>query len=539
MRRIFAFFLPIFFIAVSTANAAEPIVLNGVTTNELTRQFQFLLPGVRAAVPGAVNSLDYIQQHTDKNKMTHARLQQKYKGFPVFGGYAILHSKQKLGLMASDKRGVKMTGMVFGGLTKELGQPDPSFSERAKTALASFKSQFPTVLISEEQVAPLVYIDDAHQAHWAYKVSVLYLASNKIPERPTAILDATTLKPFVQWNDIKTIRSDVKGFGYGGNPRTGSYQYGKDLPLLKIQRDNDNKLCFMQNKDSKVIDMEHRERSFNKAMQFECDDDTLVSDITYWTGYNHNGYDEQNGAYSATNDALYFAQVIRDMYKDWYDLDALSYRGKPMQLVMRVHYGHGYENAFWDGQQMTFGDGEEYFYPLVSLGIGAHEISHGFTEQNSDLAYFGQSGGMNESFSDMAAQAAEFYARGKSSWLIGADVLKESSGIESLRYMEKPSRDGRSIDSADQYDQDMDVHYTSGVYNRLFYLLSTTPGWDVKKAFHVMIKANMDYWTPYSTFEAAGCGVMSAAKDLGYPLDDVKKALEGVVISSESCGNFT
>ncbi len=538
MRRIFASSWLMLFIVLSTANAAEPIVLNGVPPKELIRKFQLLLPGVKSVVPATVNSLDVIQQHTDRNKISHTRMQQKYKGFLVFGGYAILHSKQKLGLMGSANRDVKMTGLVFGGLTTELGQPDPSFAERAKTALASFKSQFPKVLISEEQVVPMVYVDGTHQAHWAYKVSVLYLASNKIPERPTAIIEATTFKPFVQWNDIKTNSSDVKGFGYGGNPRTGLYQYGKDLPLLKIQRDNDRKLCFMQNNDSKVIDMEHRERSFNKVMQFECDDETLVSDSIYWTGYNHNGYDKQNGAYSATNDALYFAQMIRDMYKEWYDLDALIYRGKPMQLVMRVHYGNGYENAFWDGRQMTFGDGEKYFYPLVSLGIGAHEISHGFTEQNSDLAYFGQSGGMNESFSDMASQAAEFYARGKNSWLIGADILKESSGIESIRYMEKPSLDGRSIDSADQYDEGMDVHYTSGVYNRLFYLLSTTSGWDVKKAFHVMLKANMDYWTPYSKFDTAACGVMSAAKDLGHPVDDVKKALKDVGVSVEGCGDI-
>ena len=75
----------------------------------------------------------------------------------------------------------------------------------------------------------------------------------------------------------------------------------------------------------------------------------------------------------------------------------------------QVHYSNSFENAFWNGQQMTFGDGRNRFYPLVSLDVTAHEVSHGFTEQNSGLVYRNQSGGMNEAFSDMAGEAAEYY----------------------------------------------------------------------------------------------------------------------------------
>ena len=223
------------------------------------------------------------------------------------------------------------------------------------------------------------------------------------------------------------------------------------------------------------------------------------------------------------------------MYSEWYNLHVLTVDEKPMKLVMRVHYGEGYENAYWDGEQMTFGDGDTMLYPLVSLGIGAHEISHGFTEQHANLEYFGQSGGMNESFSDMAAQTAEYFSVGKSSWAIGSEVMKEDSGYVALRFMDEPSRDGRSIDSADQYLEGMDVHYTSGVYNRLFYLLAHQPQWDVKQAFHVMVKANMDYWTPYSTFDEGSCGVINAAKDLGYSIDDVKQVLDEVAINYQAC----
>ncbi len=99
---------------------------------------------------------------------------------------------------------------------------------------------------------------------------------------------------------------------------------------------------------------------------------------------------------------------------------------------MRVHYGRGYENAFWDGRQMTFGDGKNYFYPLVSLDVVSHEVSHGFTEQNSGLIYANQSGGINESFSDIAGEAAEFYNSGKNDWLVGETIFKGDAGTTLL-----------------------------------------------------------------------------------------------------------
>ena len=184
---------------------------------------------------------------------------------------------------------------------------------------------------------------------------------------------------------------------------------------------------------------------------------------------------------------------------------------------------------------MTFGDGDTMMYPLVSLGVGAHEISHGFTEQHSNLEYYGQSGGMNEAFSDMAAQAAEYYSTGKNSWSIGGEIMKEDSGYDALRYMDLPSRDGESIDSADEYYGGLDVHYSSGVYNHLFYILASKPNWNARLAFDVMAKANMDYWTPYSTFDDGGCGIISAASDLGYSLDDIKSSLKEVAINYASC----
>jgi pseudolysin len=519
--------------------AAEPVPLQHASFATIKHYFQIATPAPAAArqTVFAPNRLKLVGQHTDKQKRTHVRMQQQYAGYPVFGGYAIFHSKQSAGFLVNANADVQMNGTVYEGLDAELGKPSSTFESHAATVLHEFKASYDPQLTSEEQVTPMVYIDAQNHAHWAYKVSVFVTHKDKLPERPTAILDAQTKQTLAEWNDVKSAtKKPAKAIGFGGNHKIGEYQFGKEFPMLDISRDGDEELCYMENTDVKIIDMQHKYSSKNKPMEFSCKNREDESPLAYFTGYTGDGYDKSNGAASPTNDALYSGYVIKHMYQEWYGLEVLTKSdGKPMQLVMRVHYGRGYENAYWDSKQMTFGDGEDMMYPLVSLGVGAHEISHGFTEQHSGLEYFGQSGGMNESFSDMAAQAAEYYSVGKASWQIGAEIMKEGSGYDALRYMDKPSRDGSSIDTADEYYGGIDVHYSSGVYNHLFYILSNKPEWGIRKAFNVMVKANMDYWTPYISFNEGGCGVLSAAKDLGYSLDAVKASLEEVEIHYDAC----
>lgn len=520
----------------SSANAAEAVHLQTTTFKNLQQQFQLALPGINRAALNSSDTLHFIRQSTDKNKITHTRMQQQYVGFNVYGGYAIMHSKADSKTLMAGKNDVQMTGLVYSGLHNELGQPAADFVKKGAEALTQFTAHYAGKKLSEEVVTPMVYIDDKNQAHWAYRVSVLVSHDSKMPERPTAIIDAQTYKPFIQWNDIKTdARTPVTGMGSGGNKKAGEVFYGKTLPLLELTRDDATKTCYMDTKAIKVVNMMHKRTSINSPMEFPCPDNENGS-LTFLTGFDADGYDRENGAFSPTNDAMYAGYVIKHMYHDWYGVEVLKTRtGRPMKLVMRVHYDRSYENAYWDGKQMTFGDGGSMMYPLVSMGVGAHEISHGFTEQNAGLEYYGQSGGMNESFSDMAAQAAEFYSVGASSWMIGAEIMKEDSGYEALRYMDMPSRDGMSIDKASEYYPGIDVHYSSGVYNHLFYLMSTQPGWDVRKAFDVMVKANMDYWTPNVGFNEAGCGVISAAQDLGFQVADVKAALDKVDVSYATC----
>ena len=281
------------------------------------------------------------------------------------------------------------------------------------------------------------------------------------------------------------------GQGPGGNEKVGLYYYDYDLPALTLEQGSNNS-CVMNNQNVKTVDLNNGtsgSSAFVYGTWLDC----------------YNDHDAVNGGYSPLNDAHYFGQIVFDMYDEWLGVPPLTF-----QLTMRVHYGTNYENAFWNGSAMTFGDGANTFYPLVSLDVSAHEVSHGFTDQNSDLIYSDQSGGINEAFSDISGEAAEFYMTGAADFLVGASIFK---GSGALRYMANPPLDGRSIGHVQDYSTGMDVHYSSGVFNKAFYRLATASGWSVDKAFRVFAWANQNFWTPSTNFQQGAEGVLQATVD--------------------------
>ena len=293
------------------------------------------------------------------------------------------------------------------------------------------------------------------------------------------------------------------GTGPGGNLKTGQYEYGTDYGYLDVEVNGTT--CTMNNPNVKTVNLNHG----------------TTGSTAYSYASSRNTFKYINGAYSPLNDAHYFGGVVYDMYTDWYGVPPLTF-----QLMLRVHYSTNFEDAFWDGATMTFGDGHFLFYPLVGLDVVAHEVSHGFTEQNSNLIYSGQSGGVNESFSDIAGEAAEYYMYGSADFESGAQIFKQPDAA--LRYLHDPPLDGISIGHADDYYEGMNVHYSSGVFNKAFYILATTGGWNPRKAFDVFVLANQTYWVPSSDFVDAGAGLIDAAEDLGYSSYDVWVALQQV-----------
>ncbi|WP_269748209.1 M4 family metallopeptidase [Enterovibrio coralii] len=433
------------------------------------------------------------------NGKVKTKYRQYHNGVPVRKGFAV---STKEGVSNKDVHGKKVMG-----LSGAIPSASPAISREG--ALQRLKSlhhyQAPAAEIvfpENEESQLVVWMDDAGGARLVYEVS-FFLPAKK-PSRPHALIDAKTGEMIKTWEGLTKIED--LGQGPGGNEKTGQYYFGTDYSAFTI--DKTGTTCTLETANVKTVNLAHG-TSGSTAFSYGCND-----------ALNTNTFKTINGAYSPLNDAHFFGQLVFDMYKDWLNLSPLSF-----QLVMRVHYGNNYENAFWNGSSMTFGDGYTRFYPLVDVNVSAHEVSHGFTDQNSDLIYSGMSGGINEAFSDIAGEAAEYFWKGSVDWQVGRDIYKNSGA---LRYFETPSDDGVSIDHANQYYNGLDVHYSSGVFNRAFYLLANTSGWDVRKAFEAFAFANKLYWQADSNFDEGGCGVVQAASDLGYNTTDVVNAFNQV-----------
>lgn len=536
-------------VCIPSAFAAKPVKLNH-------QQMSVLQSFVSATRQGQVQVKE-TQRNVDHSNKLHVRIQQTYAGYPVFGADAVIHvpgggkSRKAQGLQSLvgvPAAGTTMNGTIYQGLQQDLLKTPVTALSAAQgekamnVAVETFTRKIGgKTAISNKQISKLVYVDDANKAHWAYQVSFDAAAprAGKLPAKPNYIMDAETLRVYAQWDNIRTSKissKEVDGGGFGGNEKMGKLSYDGlkgELHYAKLlfSRDAGDNTCYLKNSDVVVKDYHS-----SQVLSFDCDDVDADHANLFWDG----DRDAVNGGYSPGNDALFGGWVIKNMYRDWYKVPVLTESdGKPMLLTMVVH--DPIDNAYWDGRKMTFGDGVSMFYPLTSLGVAAHEISHGFTEQHSGLNYWGHSGGMNEAFSDMAAQAAEMYAYGKNSWQIGPEIFKGDD--RALRYMDKPSKDcnGKepgswcSIDNADEYYSGLDVHFSSGVYNHAYYLMGTAEGWDARKAFDVMVHANQNYWTSNTSFSEGACGVMSAAKDLGYDVDVVKDAFEEVKVDTSDC----
>jgi Zn-dependent metalloprotease len=242
----------------------------------------------------------------------------------------------------------------------------------------------------------------------------------------------------------------------------------------------------------------------------------------------------------AAVDAHYGAQMTYDFYKDILGRDSID--GKGEKLQSNVHISNNYVNAFWDGKTMNYGDGDgKTAGPLTTLDIAGHEITHGLTERTAGLIYNGESGGLNEAFSDIMGTGVEWYASQKNSavkfdWAVGEDAWTPNNGdpTDALRYMNDPTKDKYSIDHYSNYPKQTEVHGSSGIANNAFYLLSeggknrtsgveVQDGIGIEKSLKIYGRALQNYMTPRTTFAEAREATIKAATDL-FGADSVEVA---------------
>jgi Zn-dependent metalloprotease len=185
------------------------------------------------------------------------------------------------------------------------------------------------------------------------------------------------------------------------------------------------------------------------------------------------------------------------LYADVFGRNSIDGQGLPLNAT--VHFGNLYDNAFWDGTQMVFGDGDGEIFRrfTLSLSVIGHELAHGVTQHSAGLAYRNQAGAINESLSDVFGVLVEQFVKqetaAEASWLIGEGLFTDHVGGSALRSMKAPgtaydddvlgkdpqpdSMDGYVKTSADNGG----VHINSGIPNRAFHLVASTLGgyaWD-------------------------------------------------------------
>jgi Zn-dependent metalloprotease len=249
-----------------------------------------------------------------------------------------------------------------------------------------------------------------------------------------------------------------------------------------------------------------------------------------------------NGQTAAVN-ALWGLMNTYDTLKNvigWQSLD-----GNNTATYIAAHVDTAYDNAFFDPscKCMYIGDGSSSgFYSLGSIDVIGHEMSHGVTDATSNLTYAGESGGLNESNSDIGGEMVEAYARNGGTgvvipatgndWMMGKEISRSG---QPLRWMYKPSKDGGSPDAWSSTIKNLDVHYSSGPNNRMFYFLSqgsnasTTSDYYSRylikspaamtgigndKAFRIWFKAATTKFTASTNYADARSKVLAAAQEL-------------------------
>ena len=230
------------------------------------------------------------------------------------------------------------------------------------------------------------------------------------------------------------------------------------------------------------------------------------------------------------------AGIAHEYFRSVFGRDSHDDRGATLSST--VHFGQMYNNAFWNGRQMVYGDGDGItFAPLSrSLDVTTHELGHAVTASDSRLIYRGESGALNEAMSDIFAAAAQVWVDDgritDTTWKLADDVYTPLVPGDALRYMDDPARAGDADFYPDRYTGPEDnggVHVNSGIANLAFVLLArggdhprgktqvTVPAIGVGMSAAIFYRANTTYLTPQSTFADAREATAQAAGDLYGP----------------------
>ena len=454
------------------------------------------------------NQLTHVLQLPDANENIDIKIQQKFKNTPILSQYLVAKI---------DKQGNVIS--LIGSVIKNI--PD-TFSVTPilndKQALARLKSLFPdkiSLITNSNPTTLFVDLNEKNNPRLVYITSFHQTGNN--PINFMAMIDANTGRIInyaespktdkkiksAKVNKVKehgTIRYGKRDFsvmatGTGGNGNTGKYTIN-ELPAA----------IYPWNGSCHLIDMVRKIETYKAGDEepygFKCTT-SPESDVS--------------GGYSPYNDAHFFSGLAIDMLKSYTGINS------PLTSPLRIYIEDPQQGTSsspggqWNPDQKTISlaGGDDANYPSAILDLVAHEVTHGFTQENTTLGYDpGYSAGMNEAFSDMAGEAAKYYAKikypksnyGNDDFLMGIYASKQKEATRDM--------------CSDNYS----FGKNSGQDGRTFCVLAKKDNWNTMKAFKVFARANILYMKSGMNYNEQSCYVSIAAQDLNYSVDDVKSA---------------
>ncbi|MGW3495891.1 M4 family metallopeptidase [Streptomyces sp. NPDC001020] len=461
----------------------------------------------------------------DGDGTLHTRYERTYAGLPVLGGDMIVDTTAA----GKTKQVIKSTK------TLKVASLTPAIAaSKAKTqALSAAKNEGSTKTVADGAPRKVIWAVDG-KSTLAYETVIGGLQDDGTPNELHVITDAATGKEIIRYQGIKN--------------GIGNTRYSGQVPLTTTQSGSTYTMTDGARGGHKTYNLNHG--SSGTGTLFSQTNDT------WGDGTNTN-------AATAGADAHYGAAETWDFYKNTFGRSGI--RNDGVGAYSRVHYGNNYVNAFWDDSCfcMTYGDGSANNNPLTAMDVAGHEMSHGVTSATANLIYSGESGGLNEATSDIFGTGMEFYANNPTDpgdYLIGEKININGNGTP-LRYMDKPSKDGASLDYWTSTAGNKDVHYSSGIANHFFYLLSEGSGAKVingvsydsptvdgipvtgigrAKALQIWYRALTTKWTASTNYAAARTGTLAAASELygasSNEYNAVMDAWAAVAVGSHSGG---
>jgi zinc metalloprotease ZmpA len=447
----------------------------------------------------------------DRSGESHVRMDRTYRGLPVLGGDMVVHTAAS-GAWKSVSQ--SLTTPVTVGTSPKL-----TTAQAKAKALKKARAGKDIKNLRTKGKPGLVVDAVGHAPRLAWAVTTAGKRLDGTPSRLTTYVDAKSGSVLRAEEGIETIDG------------SGESLYSGTVPLQVTQSGSTYQLKDGTRGGTYTTDVDNAEDSvLCTLLGMGCATGTQVTSTSTSFGDGTNA-----DRSTAAVDAQYGTNETWDYYNQVHGRAGIF--GDGSGSYNRVHYGTDYVNAFWDGEKMTYGDGDgTEFGPLVSLDVAGHEMSHGVTEHTAGLTYSGESGGLNEATSDIFGTMVEFFADNPNDpgdYLIGEQF--DLAHHQGFRRMDDPASDGSSQSCWTTGTKDLDVHYSSGVGNHFFYLLaegsgaktiggtahnsptcdgSTVTGIGRDAADKIWFRALTTYFTSGTTYAQARTATISAATDL-------------------------